>query len=279
VWQSEHGWPQLEVSSSIASGGSASSQPRWALLPFQFLLVSPVLAPVWIVGLLALWRNPRLAAYRLFAVAWLALVVVFLVSGGKPYYLAGLFPVLLGAGAIDVDRWLAGRPALRGRLLFAALALSGLVSAAIGLPVLSERQLGPVLALNGDAGETIGWPALVRSVASVARSAGPTTVIFTSNYGEAGAIERFGPPLGVDVAYSGHNGFAEWGPPPDRLTPVVVVGLEPSELSRHFRDCRLAARISNPAGVDNQERGELIDLCRETRSPWSRMWPSLRHLG
>lgn len=279
VWQSEHGWPQLEVSSSIASGGSTSSQPRWALVPFQFLLVSPVLAPVWIAGLIALWRNPRVAPYRLFAVAWLALVVVFLVSGGKPYYLAGLFPILLGAGAIDVDRWLTRRPVLRGRLLFAALTLSGLVSAVIGLPVLSERQLGPVLALNGDAGETVGWPALVRSVASVARSGGSTTVIFTSNYGEAGAIERFGPPLGIDVAYSGHNGFAEWGPPPDRPTPVVVVGLEPSELSRHFRDCRLADRVSNPAGVANQERGEPIDLCRETRAPWSQMWPSLRHLG
>jgi 4-amino-4-deoxy-L-arabinose transferase-like glycosyltransferase len=47
-WQARHGWPQLHVSSSIASGGSASSQPRWALVPFQFLLVSPVLAPVWL---------------------------------------------------------------------------------------------------------------------------------------------------------------------------------------------------------------------------------------
>ena len=54
IWQASHGWPQLDVSSSIAAGGSASSQPRWALLPFQFLLVSPVLAPVWIAGLVAL---------------------------------------------------------------------------------------------------------------------------------------------------------------------------------------------------------------------------------
>src|SRR5206468_10690305 len=71
VWQAAHGWPQLAVSSAIAHGGSGSSQPRWALLPFQLLLVSPVLAPVWIAGLLALVRRPALRPWRLFAVAWL----------------------------------------------------------------------------------------------------------------------------------------------------------------------------------------------------------------
>jgi 4-amino-4-deoxy-L-arabinose transferase-like glycosyltransferase len=279
LWQGEHGWPQLEVSSSIASGGSASSLPRWALVPFQFLLVSPVLAPVWLAGLIALWRKEQLAPYRAFALAWAILVVVFLASGGKPYYLAGLFSVLLAAGAIEVDGWLRRGSAARAGLLVAALALSGLVSAVIALPVLGERQLGPVLALNADAGETVGWPALARTVASVARRAGPGTVVFTSNYGEAGAVERFGPPFGVGLAYSGHNAFAEWGPPPDRTGAVVVVGLSPSALVRHFRDCRLAARISNPAGVENDERGEPVELCAATRAPWSRMWGGLRHLG
>jgi 4-amino-4-deoxy-L-arabinose transferase-like glycosyltransferase len=94
VWQAAHGWPQLDVSSAIAAGGSASSQPRWALVPFQLLLVSPVLAPVWLAGLVALTRRSSLRPFRLFAVAWTFLVVVFLATGGKPYYLAGMFPVL-----------------------------------------------------------------------------------------------------------------------------------------------------------------------------------------
>jgi 4-amino-4-deoxy-L-arabinose transferase-like glycosyltransferase len=279
LWQGEHGWPQLKVSSALANGHSASSQPRWALLPFQFLLVSPVLAPVWLLGLVALWREPRLVAYRAFAVAWLVLVVVFLASGGKPYYLAGMFPLLLGAGAIQADMWIQRGSAARWRLLVSAIVLSGVVSAVIALPLLSEDELGPVLALNADAGETVGWPALVGSVASVARSAGPEAVVFTSNYGEAGAVERYGPALGLPLAYSGHDGFAEWGPPPDRQSAVVVVGLSSAQLTRHFRECRLAARISNPAGVDNDERGEPVELCRRTRAPWSQMWKGLRHLG
>ncbi len=279
IWQASHGWPQLDVSSSIAKGGSASSQPRWALLPFQFLLVSPVLAPVWIAGLVALLRRQRLRPFRLFPAAWLFLVVAFLATGGKPYYLAGLFPVLLAAGAIETDAWLTrASTRRRGTLLWSMIVLSGLVSAVIALPLLPVRHSGPVIAVNGDVGETIGWPDLTRTVASVYRRAGSGTVIFTSNYGEAGAIDRYGPALGLPAAYSGHNAFGYWGPPPDRLGPVVTVGLDASQL-RHFRGCRLAGRIHNSAGVDNDEHGEPIDQCAGTLGPWSQIWHDLRHLG
>lgn len=279
IWQARHGWPQLDVSSSIAAGGSASSQPRWALLPFQFLLVSPVLAPVWIAGLLALLRRPRLRPFRLFAVAWIFLVAAFLATGGKPYYLAGMFPVLLAAGGLETEAWLArGVAQRRAALLWSLVVLSGIVSAVIALPILPARDAGPVIAVNSDVGETIGWPELTRTVASVYRRAGPGTVIFTSNYGEAGAIDRYGPALGLPSAYSGHNAFGYWGPPPDRAGTVITVGLGQSQLSQ-FRHCQLAARIDNSAGVDNDERGESVERCAGPRHPWSILWPELRHLG
>jgi 4-amino-4-deoxy-L-arabinose transferase-like glycosyltransferase len=279
VWQARHGWPQLDVSSSIAAGGSASSQPRWALVPFQFLLVSPVLAPVWIAGLVALLRRPSLRPFRLFAVTWLFLVAVFLATGGKPYYLAGMFPVLLAAGAIETDAWLdrgARRP--RAILLWSMVLLSGVVSAFIALPLLPARNAGPVIAMNGDVGETIGWPDLAATVASAYRRAGAGAVILTANYGEAGAIDRYGPALGLPLAYSGHNAFGYWGPPPDRAAGVIAVGLGARALS-HFRDCRLVARIDNSAGIDNDEQGESVEQCAGPRTPWSALWPKLRRLG
>ncbi|HEV7752920.1 MAG TPA: glycosyltransferase family 39 protein [Baekduia sp.] len=280
VWQDRHGWPQLDVSSEIAAGGSASSQPRWAFLPFQFLLVSPVLAPVWIAGLAALLRRPALRPFRLFAVAWLVLVVVFIATGGKPYYIAGLFPVLLAAGAIETDAWLArGAGRTRGALLWGAVGLSAIVSALIALPLLPARHAAAVVAMNADVGETIGWPDLAATVAKVVHRAGGRPVIFTANYGEAGAIDRYGPARGLPAAYSGHNGFAEWGPPPDRPGRVVVVGLGPAELAGHFEGCRIAARVDNAAGVDNDERGVPVAVCSGPRDGWSRAWDALRHLG
>jgi hypothetical protein len=103
-------------------------------------------------------------------------------------------------------------------------------------------------------------------------------VIYTSNYGEAGAIDRYGPALGLPAAYSGHNVFGYWGPPPDRPGPVVTVGLRTRQLT-HFRDCRLVARIENAAGIDNEERGRAVEQCAGLRGAWSTLWPKLRHLG
>jgi 4-amino-4-deoxy-L-arabinose transferase-like glycosyltransferase len=278
LWQGAHGWPLLDVSSAIASGESGSSQPRWALLPFQFLLVSPVLAPVWIAGLVVLAADRTLRRYRVFAIAWGLLVLAYLAAGGKPYYLAGLFPVLLAAGSIPTERWVRAGSRGRQRWLAAAIAVSALVSAVIALPVLPASESGPVVAINSDVGETIGWPDLVRDVARAYHATPGHPVIFTANYGEAGAIDRYGRALGLPRAFSGHNALAWWGPPPANAAPVITVGLDARALQL-FTGCQLVTRIDNTAGIDNDERGEPIERCLRPRAPWLRLWPHLRHLG
>src|SRR4051794_27005222 len=108
VWQAAHGWPQLELARAIAAGSSGTSEPWYLFLPFQLVLVSPLLVPVWAVGWWRLARDPALRLWRAFAVASAVLAVVFLATGGKPYYLAGLYPVLLAAGAQPVVAWARG---------------------------------------------------------------------------------------------------------------------------------------------------------------------------
>ncbi len=280
VWQARHGWPQLHISSSIANGGSASSQPRWALLPFQFLLAGPPLAPVWVAGLVGLARRPDLRPYRWLAVAWLVLVGIFELGGGKPYYLCGLLPVLFAAGAVVVDDWLdRGRRTVRRYVLSGAAAISAAVSALISLPILPAHDAGPAVAMNSDVGETIGWPELVRDVAAVYDRVPRPAVIFTANYGEAGAVDRFGGRLGLPRAFSGHNGFGEWGRPSNDKASVVAVGFRSPTLARYFRGCHPVVRIGNRAGIDNEENGRVISVCSGPRLPWLVLWPSLRHLS
>jgi 4-amino-4-deoxy-L-arabinose transferase-like glycosyltransferase len=279
LWQADHGWPQIDVSSSIASGESTSSEAWWAMVPFQFLLISPLLAPVWIAGLVRLFREPEVRDVRFVAWAWVVLAVVFMASGGKPYYLAGLLPALLGSGAVSVDRWLErGAATVRRALLGAAVVLSAVIGATIALPVLPEGDSEPVVEVNEDVGETIGWPELAETVAGVYRRQPPSAVILTRNYGEAGAIDRFGPGLGLPPAYSGHNAYGDWGPPPDDDAPVIAVGMPPADLAQ-LGGCRLAAQIGNDAGVDNNEQGASVRVCAGPPAGWAEAWPSLRHLG
>ena len=285
VWQAQHGWPELAISRSIANGGSGSSAPRWALVPEQLVLVSPYLAAVWVTGLVRLLRGGTLRWCRALGVAYLVLVVVFLVTGGKPYYLAGMFALLLAAGAQPVVDWARrGRRRLRSALLGAALVLS-LTSLPIVLPIVPVGAVRhtPIVALNYDAGETIGWPAYVREIGAVYAALPPaqraSAIVLGSNYGEAGAVGRFGRADGLPAAYSVQNGYWYWGPPPASATTAVAVGFGRGTLAPDCGTLRLAGRLSNHVGVADDEQGAPVWVCSALRAPWPTLWPRLRDLG
>ncbi len=280
LWQIAHGLPQQQLASSIASSGDQGGRPGF--IPFQLLLIGPLLAPIWIWGLVALLRDRQMRSFRCFAVAYLGLIPLFIVAGGKAYYVAGLYPMLLAAGAVRVERWTIQRP-LRLASVGAAVVVTAAISAVIGLSLLPANQLqgSVVMAVNPDTGEMVGWPRFTDTVARAYRSLPPSrrrkAVIFTENYGEAGAISKFGPARGLPTPYSGHNGWALWGPPPDADMTAVVVGLDRFETRRYFRGCRLGARIDNGLALNNDEQGRPIWICTGERRPWSALWDSLRH--
>jgi hypothetical protein len=282
VWQAVNGFPQLALSAAIASGSSGTSEPWYVLLPFQLVLVSPLLVPVWVLGWWRLARDPALRTWRAFAVAYVLVAAIFIVTGGKPYYLGGFFPVLLAAGAPTVVAWARrGAARLRTGLLAAALTVSLAMSAVLMLPLVPVRELAatPVPDIHYDAGETVGWPEFAATLASVRERvpAGERVSVLTGNYGEAGAVDRFLPALAP--AHSGHNAYWDWGPPPDDATTLIVVGLEQEQLSRWFGQVELAARIDNGVGLDNDEQGRPVWLVRERLVPWVQLWPQLRRVG
>ena len=89
--------------------------------------------------------------------------------------------------------------------------------------------------------------------------------MFASNYGEAGAIARYGPRLGIPRAYSGHNAFWRFGRPPDGARPIIVVGYhDPAALRGSFSGCTLSARIDNGVDLDNEEQGAPVWTCATT---------------
>ncbi|HXV92795.1 MAG TPA: glycosyltransferase family 39 protein [Pseudonocardia sp.] len=282
AWQAAHGFPQLELSRAIAAGSSATSEPWYLFLPYQLLLVSPVLVPVWVAGWWRLARDPALRLWRAFAVAYPLVALTFLATGGKPYYLAGFYPVLLAAGAGPVLRWARrGARRMRGALLGVALALSLAVSAVVFLPLVPAADLAgtPIPAVNPDAGETIGWPEFAATVATVRAGlpADERVAVLTANYGEAGAVDRLLPALAP--AYSGHNSYGTWGPPPEGATTVIVVGYPEGRVRAWFGRVDLAARIDNGVGLDDEEQGAPVWVARDRLAPWSQLWPQLVHLG
>lgn len=282
VWQATHGWPQLTVAGNIA--GSAEGG-RAGFIPFQLVMVSPVLVPVWIAGLIAPFRRAALRDVRFLPLVYGALAVIYLVGDGKAYYLASLYPALLGVGALPVADWTrrSHRVHLRAVLLSVGIAVSIVISAVIALPLLPATSLqgSAVMAINPDQGETVGWPRFIDTVSqawqSVPAAERNDTVIFTENYGEAGAIDVLGASHGLPRAYSGHNGFSEWGQPAASATSALVIGYDgPSDAAPNFIGCTTLARIDDGVGLDNDEQGLPVMLCHPAAA-WATLWPQLRH--
>jgi hypothetical protein len=238
-------------------------------------------------------REPAARRYRPLALATGFLLVLQFVLGGKPYYSGAVFTYLFAAGAIVVERSLHRRPgemtgrprdlsrAARSRTT--SILVCCALSLPVALPVLPARVLHtvPLQDINHDLGETIGWPSLVALVAreyeSLPASERAETAVLTGNYGEAGAIDRYGSSFSLPEAYSGHNSFWLWGPPPAKDRAAVAVDIDPSLLRAVFTHVRRVATFENGLGVSDDEEGAPIYIVSGLRTSWAAAWPKFRH--
>ncbi|MFN8072130.1 MAG: glycosyltransferase family 39 protein [Mycobacterium sp.] len=277
VWDAGHGWPNLEMAKALsrAQGGTLGSLQQLPLL--LVLLAGPLLAALWLIGVRWL-LSPAGRDHRWIAVTAATAVLLVTVSGGKPYYAAPMLAALYAAGAVRVE----AADTARGRFGWpVALVASFVIASLVWLPVLPVRAANAMRAVSPVLVETYGWPQFVDQVAAAAATAPAGAPIFTSNYGEAGALTVLGPGAGVDrPIYSGHNNHTLWGPPPGRPDTVLCVGkFKSGYLERSWARVRKIASIALPDGVDNAEKAghAAVYLCEQPRGDWAELWPSLRH--
>ncbi|HWG14932.1 MAG TPA: hypothetical protein VG268_16810 [Streptosporangiaceae bacterium] len=84
------------------------------------------------------------------------------------------------------------------------------------------------------------------------------------------------PADGLPTAYSGHNNFWLWGPPPATGTDAIAVNVDPALLRREFSHVRQVATFSNGLGIDDDEQGAPVYLATGLRSSWAAAWPAFR---
>ena len=199
--------------------------------------------------------------------------------------------MLYAAGSVSLEGWLQSlrarwAPVLRG-LLWTALVVDIAILAAITLPLAPVNSAWFKVANeeNGDFREEIGWPELVETVAHIRDllpAEGRAHVgILTTNYGEAGAVNLYGPQYGLPHAISGVNSFWEkgYGDPPPEV--VIVLGMSRESVEKKFAACQLAAHSWNRFQVQNEETVEHPDIfvCRGLLQSWPDFWKQFRHFG
>src|SRR5499427_1033188 len=284
IWQAAHGWPSIDVFRALQGDAGHNRALYW---PGQVLFTGPVLVPLWVTG--AIWsvRGQAARPFRPVGIACVLVVALQFVLGGKAYYAGGAYTFLLAAGCVPAGRWLAARRPLAGRIAPAAVLAGAMVAVAVigapvTLPMLPARALHtfPAQKINYDLGEEIAWPKLVALVSREYHALPATqrrqTTILTGYYGEAGAIDRYGPGYGLPRVYSGANNFWLWGPPPAADSVAIAVNLDPAFLRREFAHVRLVATFWNGMGVSDDEQGVQVFVATGLKSPWSQSWPAFR---
>ena len=247
--------------------------------------------PLWIAGLWFVTFGRDGARYRIVALLYLVPLVLFAVARGRGYYLAPAYPMLLASGAVACGRWFAAMRSLPSRTMYATqwllLVLAGVTSAAIGLPLAPVDSIGWRIsrAAHDDFAEQIGWQEFVQHVAKIYHSlpAGERarTAILANNYGEAGAIDLYGPALGLPQAISRTNSYwyRGYGDPPP-LT-VIELGSTAEGEKDSVAKCTSYGRFRNSEDVDNEESasGYEIFVCRDIPPKWNEIWGAKPRFG
>lgn len=290
AWQARHDFISVEFLKSIHARDVRIGRTEGFLTDQFKEAANPVTAPLWILGAFTLLRSWRQRRERMLACYVAVPFVMFIVLQGRGYYAAPLYPVLLAAGAVWAETTLASLGAAARRGVYAlqwTLFAAGAAAALIVLPMAPVGSAWWRFALeqNDDLAEEIGWPELVRTVASVYSSLPADerarTGIFAGNYGEAGAVNLYGRPLGLPEAISGVNSYWARGYGSPAPTTLIVLGARRETLDRVFSSCEVAARTPNPLNVRNEEteRHPDIFLCRQMKVGWPELWPRLRSFG
>ena len=294
LWEARHGWPQIEV---VRNAQQFKNEPVsvWRFLGEQALFLDPVTLPVWFGGLVWLLFAPQAKRFRFLGIAYLVVLGIFMFLGGKTYYPLPIYPVLIAAGATAVEmfaqsafRWLRG--ALAAIIVAGGLAGLPLAVPVLPLPLLLRYSNGlsftrvqterdSAAQLSQLFGDMIPWQEMSVQIATVYHSL-PTAeqhgcAIFGGNYGEAGAIDYYGPALGLPSAISGHNSYYDWGPRGYSGSCVVVFGERAQKYTQYFGQVTLAVTLSNPLAMP-AEQSVPVYICREPKAPLAALWPHFR---
>ena len=224
---------------------------------------------------------------------YLAVLAVMMALKGKDYYLAPAYPMLFAAGGVFWEK-LTERRWLRVPLP-AVLALTGVVAAPMALPVLSpenflryesalgftppKTEVGHIGKLPQHFGDRFGWEEMVAAVARVYHALPPAerakAAIYAGNFGEAGAIDFFGPRYGLPKAICAHQTYFFWGPRNYTGEVMILLQSRRRDAERYFASIEDGPTLSNPYAMA-EERYTIL-IARGLKLPLGAIWPRLKH--
>lgn len=300
AWQATHGFPVLEYTKAYSSGKTFQAT-FVQYFGQQVLTTNPFALPLWLTGLFFLFFAASMRPYRAFAWAYLFLYIFFFLQEAKFYWLSPAYPMLFASGSFARQRWAesarrAGslrwvQPAYIGVLL-----VTGLFLVPFAIPVLPTETFikfnnslgspGQVKTENLTEGvlpqsyaDRQGWREMVNSVKAAYDTLTPQekaeACIFASNYGEAGAVDFYGPALGLPRAISGHNSYFIWGPQGCTGKVLITINVKLADLTSGFDSVQPAGSTSCMYCMPFENHAPIF-IARGLKAPLGGAWPQVK---
>jgi Dolichyl-phosphate-mannose-protein mannosyltransferase len=300
VWNASHGWPLLEFTQHYASGKTFQATPLQFFVQ-QMITLNPLSLPLWLGGLFFLFFVPAGRSYRAFGWAYVFLYLFFMIQKTKYYWLSPAYPMLFAAGAYALQMLVQRWPKVRWLQpsYLAILALTWLLFVPTSIPILSPeafikanamvRGFGTVKQENLESSELpqgyadrYGWTEMVAALKQAYDTLTPAeqaeACILTTNYGEAGAVDVYGPALGLPKAISGHNTYYLWGPQGCTGKVIISIGRPLQDLSGAFESV-VAGPTWSCKYCMPYENGASIFIGRGLKLPMQEAWPTVKGYG
>jgi 4-amino-4-deoxy-L-arabinose transferase-like glycosyltransferase len=289
IWQAQHHFVSLDFLKHIHERDVRVGRTQ-DFLPGQ-IKVTLFALPIWAAGLYYCLISSAGRRWRMLGWMYVVPLVLFVVGKGRDYYMGPAYPMMYAAGAVWGEQWLKMiRHSLAGAvrvLVWAALLFDAVLVSVIAMPAapVNSPRWKFAVSQNGDLLEELGWPELVQAVAQIRDSLPDSDKahlgILTGDYGEAGAVDLYGPKFGLPAAISGINSFWAHGygnPPPETL---IVLGLSKRFLDRNFTSCQVVAQSPNPYHIENEQVRDHPDIyvCRGLRQTWPEFWSDFQYYG
>lgn len=289
IWQAQNHFISLDMLQHIHARDMRQGRTTY-FLPQQLELAGLriVLA---LAGLYYCLISPLGRRFRMLGWMFLITLALFTVSHGRWYYMGPAYPMMYAAGAVWGEEWVAtlsrGWAMAARAVTWVVLAFEIVLTSAFFLPLapLDTKWWQAAASVQGDHKEELGWPELVQEVARIRDSLTPQErehlAIIGTNYGEAGAIDLYGPQYGLPPAISGVNSYWVRGYGDPAPQTVIILGLEEDYVNRRFTLCRVGGHTPNPYNVINEETGDHPDIwvCGPPKAGWPEFWKHFRYFG
>jgi hypothetical protein len=220
--------------------------------------------------------------------------ILLRLSNAKVYYIAPVYPILFSVGAVQIETLLKRANWFKFAII-PLMSICGLVLMPMTLPILPvekyiayRQKLGlQTQQMERDAeaelpqyfADMFGWGNLTMEVAKVYNRLSleerAKCAIFCETYGQAGAIDYFGPKYGLPKAMSNQNSYWLWGPIPCTGEIIICVGSDEEDVAPNYASIQLAG-IAHHQYAMPRSQNVPIWICRGLKLPVKEAWKGIR---